>query len=212
MLLPVEALKKLERLVAAVKRPGEENSEFDKGLEVLKTLSQKEGIPIAIVGGMAAIHHGYERLTRDIDVVVAQKHLDTILRVAPKYGIKVIWHDPQGWHKLSFEGVRIEIVPEGGKAKKDAPTTIPGPKQLGVAAGSDYANLEGWVETKLSSGRGLDRADVIQVLKRIDSKTIAKVRRYIKGVHTIYLRLFDELHKTAEEEKEQERERGGPRE
>ena len=49
--------------MAAVNRLGEENSEFDRALDVLKNLSQKEGIPIAIVGGMAAIQHGYERLT-----------------------------------------------------------------------------------------------------------------------------------------------------
>src|SRR6185312_14721385 len=46
------ALARLRRLVAAVNRPGEENSEFDRALEVLKILSRKEDIPIAIVGGM----------------------------------------------------------------------------------------------------------------------------------------------------------------
>ncbi len=85
------ALAKLRRLVDAVNRPGEEKSEFDQALYVLKTLSRKEGIPIAIVGGMAAIRYGYERLTNDLDLVIARQHLDTILRVAPRYGIKVLW-------------------------------------------------------------------------------------------------------------------------
>src|SRR5262249_10609801 len=53
------ALTKLQRLVAAVNRPGAENTEFDQALDVLKALSQREGFPIAIVGGMAAIKHGY---------------------------------------------------------------------------------------------------------------------------------------------------------
>src|SRR5690349_11723744 len=97
------ALAKLARLIAAVQRPGEEDSELDRVLDVLRELSRKEGIPIAIVGGMAAIKYGYERYTKDIDVVVGQRYLDTLIRVAPSYGIRVIWHAPQGWHKLEYQ-------------------------------------------------------------------------------------------------------------
>jgi hypothetical protein len=39
------ALSRLEKLVAAVNRPGEENSAVDRALAELQTLSQKEGIP-----------------------------------------------------------------------------------------------------------------------------------------------------------------------
>jgi hypothetical protein len=205
------ALAKLERLIAAVDRPGQENSEFDQALGVLEELSCKEGIPIAIIGGMTAIKYGYQRYTKDIDVVVAQPHLDTLIRAAPTYGIKVIWHDPRGWHKFEYEGVRIEVVPEGAKPNKNAPTTIPGPGQLGVSEGSGYASIEGWIETKLGSGRRQDEADVVQVLKKTDPATIAKIREHITTVHSVYLRLFDELATAAEEEKEQEAERGGPR-
>jgi hypothetical protein len=205
------AWAKLGRLIAAVHRPGEQQSEFDRVLDVLKDLSRKEGIPIAIIGGLTAIKYGYLRYTKDIELVAARLHLDTLIRVAPKYGIKVIWHDPQGWHKLEYEGVRIEVVPEGAKPNKDAPTTIPGPRQLGVSEGADYASLEGWIETKLGSGRRQDQADVVQVLKKTDPAAIAKAREHISGVHSLYLRLFDELAAAAEQEKEQEAERGGPR-
>jgi hypothetical protein len=160
---------------------------------------------------MAAIHHGYERLTNDLDLVVAHQHLDTFVRVAPKYGIKVIWQDPRGWHKLQFEGVRIEIVPEGAKPNQDAPAPIPGPKQLGVLEGMGYANLEGWMETKLGAGRRQDQADVVQVLKKAGTAAIAGIRQYLGGVHPTYLRLFDDLAEAAEQEKRQEEERGGPR-
>jgi hypothetical protein len=204
-------LKRLRSAIAAVKRPGEEDSDFDRALAVLQTLAEKEGIPIAIIGGMAAIQHGHPRGTHDIDVVVAKQHLDSIIRVAPQYGIKVIWHAPDGWHKLRYEGVNIEIVPEGGKPSQHAPTTVPSPKQLGVGSGSDYASLEGWVETKISSGRLFDHADVVEVLKRTDPKAIAKTREYLVRIHRKYVRLFDEFVSKAEEEKDQERQRGGPR-
>ena len=124
----------LERTVAAVKGEEAQASKFAKALATLETLSRKEGIPLAIVGGLAAIHHGYERFTKDIDVVVRNGNLDILTRVAPQYGIKVIWRDPEGWHKLQCKGVPIDVVPEGRKPRKDAPAAIPGPEQMGIRA------------------------------------------------------------------------------
>src|SRR2546421_949214 len=141
-----EAMATLERTVAAVKGQEAQESKFAKALATLQALSRKEGIPLAIVGGLAAIHHGYERFTKDIDGVVRSGNLDVLTRVAPNYGIKVIWNDPEGWHKLQCEGVPIDVVPEGRKPRKDAPTLIPGPEQLGVHEGAGYAGIGGWVE------------------------------------------------------------------
>src|SRR5437879_8161304 len=142
------ALARLERLVATVQGREPGDARFAAALGVLDTLSRSEGIPIAIIGGMAAIHHGYERFTKDIDVVVGRSHLDPLTRVAPRYGIKVIWQDPRGWHKFRFGGVDIEIVPEGGQPRKDAPTTIPGVKQLGVRERAGEPTLAAAKESK----------------------------------------------------------------
>src|SRR5438105_315967 len=89
-----EAMASLERVIAAVKDQEAQESKFAKALATLKALSLKEGIPLAIVGGLAAIHHGYERFTKDIDVVVPIRNLDILPRIAPQYGIKVIWKEP----------------------------------------------------------------------------------------------------------------------
>jgi hypothetical protein len=193
---------------------GEEppESQFARALATLKTLSRKEGIPMAIVGGLAAIHRGYQRFTKDIDVVIPSGHLDILTRVAPHYGIKVIWTDPDGWHKLQCEGVPIDVVPEGRKLRKDAPTAIPNPMQLGVREGADFAGIAGWMETKLGSYRVQDRADVVQVIKVTTPATLRKIRKHLGKAHAIYLRRFDELLEATKEEKEQERERGGARE
>src|SRR5438552_10399286 len=204
-----DAMVNLERTVAAVKGRDARESKFAKALSALKILSRKEGIPLAIVGGLAAIHHGYERFTKDIDMVVQSRDLDVLTRVAPHYGIKVIWKDPDGWHKLQCEGVPIDVVPEGRKARKDAPTAIPGPEQLGVRAGAGYAGIGGWMETKLGSYRVQDRADVVQVIKVTVPATLRRVRKHVGKAHAIYLQRFDELLGAAKEEKEQERERGG---
>jgi hypothetical protein len=203
-----EALANLERMVAAVKGEGQPESKFAKALATLNALSHKEGIAMAIVGGLAAIHHGYERFTKDIDVVVQSGHLDVLTRIAPQYGIKVIWKDPDGWHKLQCEAVPIDVVPEGRKPRKDAPTVIPNPKQLGVREGAGYAGLAGWTETKLGSYRVQDRADVVQVIKAAAPAALRKIRKHLGKVHALYVRRFDELLEAAREEKEQERERG----
>ena len=207
-----EALARLERMVAAVKGEEPAESKFARALATLKALSRKEGISMAIVGGLAAVHHGYQRFTKDIDVVVPSGHLDILTRVAPHYGIKVIWTDPDGWHKLQCEGVSIDVVPEGRKPRKDAPTAIPSPRQLGVREGADFAGIEGWMETKLGSYRVQDRADVVQVIKASTPASVSKIRKHLGKAHAIYLRRFDELLEAAKEEQEQERERGGIRE
>jgi hypothetical protein len=207
-----DALANLERTVAAVTGEEAPETKFVKALATLEALSRKEGIPMAIVGGLAAIHHGYQRFTKDIDVVVQSRHLDVLTRVAPHYGIKVIWKDPDGWHKLRCEGVPIDIVPEGRKPRKDAPATIPSPEQLGVREGAGFAGVSGWMETKLGSYRVQDRADVVQVIKATAPAALRKIRRRLGKAHTIYFRRFDELLDAAKEETEQERERGGARE
>lgn len=199
----------LERLVAAVKGHEEQESAFAKALATLRTLARKEGIPLAIVGGLAAIYHGYERFTKDIDVVVQSEHLDILTRVAPQYGIKVIWNDPDGWHKLQCEGVPIDVVPEGRKPRKDAPAAIPGPERLGIREGAGYAGIAGWMETKLGSYRVQDRADVVQVIKVTTPAILRSIRKHLGDTHTLYLQRFDELLGAAKEEMEQERERGG---
>jgi hypothetical protein len=207
-----EALVNLERVIAAVKGEETSKSNFAKALATLGALSRKEGIAMAIVGGLAAIHHGYQRFTKDIDVVVQGKDLDILTRVAPHYGIKVIWKDPDGWHKLQCEGVPIDVVPEGRKPRKDAPTAIPTPEHLGVREGANFAVIAGWVETKLGSYRVQDQADVVQVIKVATPATLRKIRKHLGKAHEVYLRRFEELLEAAEQEKEQERERGGRRE
>jgi hypothetical protein len=185
---------------------GEENR-FSRALEDLQRLAEAEGIPIAIVGGLGAIRYGYPAATQDIDVVVAREHLDRLVQVAPRYGFKVAWEARSGWHTLTHGDVEIKVVPEGGKARTTAPTTIPGPVQLGVAQGLGYARLPGWMELKLSSGRQKDLAHVVEVMKKTSTEALQEVRDHLATVHSSYLDLFDRLSQQAQEEGEQENQR-----
>lgn len=188
-----------------------EPNRFTRAFEALNRLAIADGIPLAIVGGLAAIHFGYPAVTEDIDIVVARDDLDRLLADAPHHGFKVQWRSATGWHTLAFEDVEINIVPEGGKARDSSPTTIPGPQALGVAAGLSFSGLAGWVELKLSSGRAKDRTHVVEVLKTLTDAQIAATREYIASVHAQYATLLDQLIAEADDEKRQEQERGKQR-
>jgi hypothetical protein len=98
------ALADLERMVAAVNGEAPE-SRFAKVLTNLESLSRQEGIPMAIVGGLAAIHLGYRRFTKDIAVVVHSGHLDVLARRLP------IWDqgDLEGPRRMAEIAVRRRL-------------------------------------------------------------------------------------------------------
>ena len=185
-----------------------EENRFTRALEALQKLAEAEGFPIAIVGGLGAIRYGYPAATQDIDVAVGSGQLEKLVLVAPRYGFKVAWEAKSGWHTLTFGDVEINVIPEGEKARNTAPTTIPGPVQLGVSQGLGYASLAGWVELKLSSARQKDRAHIVEVMKKTPRAEIQVVRLHINQVHQDYLILFDQLDLEAQEEQAQERQHG----
>jgi hypothetical protein len=177
---------------------------FSNALTALRTLAESEGIPIAIVGGLGAIRYGYPAATQDIDIAVSRDDLDKLVRRAKEYGFRIAWESKSGWHTLTHGDVEINVVPEGGKSRDDSPTTIPGPRQMGVAIGLDYATLERWMELKISSGRQKDRAHVVEVLKKSSQATVEMIERHLHRVHTSYVSQFLELRQQAIVELEQE--------
>jgi len=202
----------LERASESVRAVIEkEQNRFTRAFEALNGLARANNTSLAVVDGLAAIHFGYPAVTEDIDVVASRDVLDGLLTEAPKFGFKVKWRSKVGWHTLVFEDVEINIVPEGGKARDSAPTTIPGPTLLGVAAGLGFSSLPGWIELKLSSGRAKDRTHLVEVLKALSPEQIAGAERHIASVHKRYAQLLAELIAEARAEKDQESRRGKDR-
>jgi hypothetical protein len=180
---------------------------FTKALESLQQLSEQHGVPIAIVGGLGAIRYGYPAATQDIDVAIGRNQLDFFMDLAPRFGFKIAWWDESGWHTLIHGDVEINVVPQGGKARSDSPTTIPGPQEMGVLTGLGYASLCGWVELKISSGRQKDYAHIVEVLKKSKLSQIQQIRNHIGSIHDIYLATLDRLILEADQEKRQEQSR-----
>lgn len=190
--------------VEAVMNPTGQENRFTRALAALERLAIQERIPMAIVGGLAAIRYGYPAVTEDIDIAIAKSDLTTITAKAPAYGFRVAWQAETGWHTLEHEDVEINIVPEGRRARDDAPTTIPGPTAMGVPEGVDYADLEHWIELKISSYRRKNQTHVVEVLKTMSPSLASKIEHQLEDVHAEYAKRFRELAEAAKQERQQE--------
>ena len=193
--------------VSAVMSSSSPENRFTRALTALEELATLEKIPIAIVGGLAAIRYGYPAVTEDIDIAVGRADLQGLITKAVEYGFRVAWKADSGWHTLEFGDVEINVVPEGGRAKNDAPTTIPGPVAMGVTSGIDYADLPHWVELKISSNRRKDQTHIIEVLKTHPPAVASLIEQHLAGVHADYALRFQELAAEAEQERKQENDR-----
>ena len=124
-----------------------------------------------VIGGLAVIHHGYERYTKDVDILYA--HADgTILKRLSK-NFKRVNRVSNGWHHLEHRKtkVRLELIPEGGLTTYGF---IPGPHFFGSDDG--YLPLWGLIWLKLVSGRIQDDAD-IAMLAKIRMADVAAARQ-----------------------------------
>jgi hypothetical protein len=195
--------------VQAVMNSSKSDNRFTRAIMALDDLAQRERVPIAIVDGLAAIHYGYPAVTEDIDIAISRVDLEKLINKAVDYGFKVVWKADSGWHTLEHGDVEINVVPEGGRAKKDSPTTIPGPVAMGVSSGIDYADPPHWVELKISSNRRKDQTHIVEVLKVQTLAMRNQIEDHLKSVHSQYLSLFRELAAEAELERNQESERRG---
>jgi hypothetical protein len=203
----LETLSRGSECIDAVRSMNSEENRFTRALEDLQRLAEEEHISLAIVGGVGAIHFGYPAATQDIDIAIDRRNLQSLIEASSRYGLKVAWESKLGWHTLTHEDVKINIVPEGAKARDTSPTLIPGPQQMGLENGLHYAPIEYWMELKISSGRQKDRAHVVEVLKQADQPTVARIRTYLMSVHAQYEQTFIELLGEAESERQQEKER-----
>lgn len=127
-----------------------------------------EGIPYAIVGGMALNLHDYERMTRDVDVLLTPEGLAKFVErcvgrgYVPAFaGARKSFRDTES--QLAIEFLTTGEYPGDGKPK---PVTFPDPMEASIVVeGYRVIRLEKLIELKLASGlsaphRLRDLADV----------------------------------------------------
>lgn len=170
--------------------------------DIVRTLDdlRKAQGPALVIGGLAVIHHGYRRLTEDVDILYAHEDGGVLKRLRPAF--KVVLKAKNGWHQLEHRetGVRLELIPEGGVTTYGF---IPGPDAVGGEEG--FVSLFGLVWLKLVSGRAKDDADVVELAKS-RMKELAALRGRLPG--ELHGR-FDDIVARAKREMENDPHRRG---
>ena len=128
----------------------------DETLERVDRVLREARIQFAFVGGFAVIEHGYERFTKDVDLLVRAVDLFRAMEVLREAG---------------FAGSRTPI---GARLRDERALARAGRgrRHLPVIA------VEHLVLMKLESGRSKDDADVVELLKAGASST--NIGRYLR--------------------------------
>lgn len=139
----------------------------DLAVSAVRALLRGSGLPFRIIGGLAVMHHGYERFTTDVDVLVpadAAEHLDPLLE---RYGFA---RETATRLRHLPTGVRVDVLPAGMVLRGPRPAEpLPAPTDV-VSSERDpeVAGLATVLMLKLEAGRRQDVADVVQLLKGVD--------------------------------------------
>jgi len=172
----------------------------DETLARVGRVLREAEIPFAIAGGFAVIEHGYERFTKDVDLLVYARDLPRAMKALRAAG---------------FHGGRTPI----GARMRDGTTRVD-VGLLGTAfdgderalASSSRARrllpvipLEHLVLMKLETGRSKDDADVVELLKA--GTSAATVERYLRGTWPELLPRFRQLAARARSERTARRRR-----
>jgi hypothetical protein len=150
---------------------GEVWDAFRKITSLLKEL----GIPYTVVGGMALVRHGYNRVTTDVDLLVTRDGLRQIHEKLDGLGYLPPFEGSKNLRDTEY-GVKIEFLVSGGYPGDGKPKPVSFPDPLACSSEIDgirFLNLESLIELKLASGisspgRLRDLADVMELVKALN--------------------------------------------
>lgn len=162
-----------------------------------------EGIPYALLGGLALAEHGYPRLTEDIDLLMTPSGLERFRHQLVGREYRPVFSGAKKTFRDAETGVRIEIVTTGEYPGDGLPKPVafPDPAAPGVTVeieGVCVVALEKLIELKLASGssaphRLRDLADVQDLIVRL-SLPLALADRLDPSVQAAYRDLWEKAH------------------
>lgn len=153
--------------------------------ETLRRLLDAE-VDFVLVGGLAVALHGYQRVTLDIDLVLAMtpENLRRFIEIAKSDGLRPVipvpiesladpelidrWHREKGMLAFALRGedlskcvidVLVRSPVPYDQMKRDAVQVPVGPLTVPVAS------IDHLIAMKTSTGRGKDRIDIEELLK-----------------------------------------------
>lgn len=184
----------------------ESPNRFARALQLIERLAERLGMPVAVVGGLAGLHHGTGVTTLDIDVVIASGRADDFAAAAESEGLRWVNRSRNGWHRLVFSDptgeVVIECIPAGQNSPRDpldAPP-VPEPSELGITQGLGFANLPGWTLLKLVADRDKDRYHLSEAVKSWDEAQLGSVVAHLRHYPQRYLHEFQRIVQRSRDE------------
>lgn len=139
----------------------------DQALPAMRRLLHASGASFKLVGGVAVVHHGYVRTTRDLDVLlepVSEQLFDEAL--LQEHGFERL-----GRRQLRHlaTGVPVDLLVAGEPMPRPGAPRYPSPSALAASRRDpDFGDLHGLLELKLDVARHQDLADVVALLKKLD--------------------------------------------
>jgi len=138
----------------------------DQGLAALRAALADAGVEYALVGGVAVLHHGYVRTTRDLDLLIARDALERALPALTGHGFERV---AERRLRHAPSAVDVDLLFAGEPRPRPGAPPYPDPSRLERSPReSDVVALPGLVELKLVAGRHQDTADVVALLKPLD--------------------------------------------
>jgi len=167
--------------------------------ETMRRLAQRlegEGIPYAIIGGMALAAHGYVRMTLDVDILLTPEGLARFREKLVGKGYVANFPGAAKSFRDTETNVKIEIITAGEFPGDGLPKPVSFPEPVGQTTVEQddimVINLAKLIELKLASGlsathRMRDLADVqdliialnlpLELKDKLDESVRAEYRR-----------------------------------
>lgn len=182
--------------------------EIHSTLERLARRLKEEDIPYAVVGGMALNLHDYERMTRDIDILMTPAAIDKFIQRCVGLGYVQAFRGARKSFRDTTSQTTIEVLitgeyPGDGKPK---PVSFPDPATSSIEIGGiRVITLEKLIELKLASGlsashRLRDLADVQDLIALhklpldFELKLDASVRAEYRRLWELAQSAADDIH------------------
>lgn len=176
----LEAMASMEKGKPYALRPEDSKRRL---ADELAELCREEGVRPLVIGGLAVNHHGYMRVTADVDILVSRDEAVPLYR---RLKGEAGWRRHAEGFKNTAVGVGLDICVEGERTSPGSTEEFPSPRQLkkiGVRP-LPVPALSELIALKVMSGRARDDADVVELLKRHHTRMVALRRAASKRLRT----------------------------
>jgi hypothetical protein len=167
----LEAMASMEKGKPYALRPQDAKRRL---IDDLARLCADVGVKPVVIGGLAVNHHGYMRVTADVDILVARAEVVALYRrLKSEPGWK---RYPEGFKNTVLD-VGLDVCVEGERTAPRSAEQFPAPGELAVVEVGPLPvpTLGELLALKVMSGRARDDADVVELLKRHRTR-VASIR------------------------------------